>query len=61
MRSLASNFASLISVTCCYPLEVIKTRMQIQVKHSRFAHFVRLGSPWIKQSQFQVDYTNLRR
>lgn len=30
VRSISSNIASLISVTCCYPLEVIKTRMHIQ-------------------------------
>jgi hypothetical protein len=29
-RSLASNIASWTSVTVCFPLEVIKTRMQIQ-------------------------------
>ena len=31
VRSLSSNLASIISVTCCFPLEVLKTRMQIQV------------------------------
>lgn len=29
VRFLASNFAAVISVTCCFPLELIKTRMQI--------------------------------
>jgi uncharacterized membrane protein YczE len=32
VRSLSSNLASLISVTVCFPLEVVKTRMQIQVR-----------------------------
>ena len=27
VRFLASNFASVISVTACFPLEVLKTRM----------------------------------
>lgn len=35
VRILASNFASLISVTVCFPLEVIKTRMHIQVNAFR--------------------------
>ena len=30
VRSLSSNLASIIYVTCCFPLEVLKTRMQIQ-------------------------------
>lgn len=29
IRSLSSQSASLISVTVCFPLEVVKTRMQI--------------------------------
>ena len=29
VRFLSSNLASVISVTCCYPLEVMKTRIQI--------------------------------
>ena len=35
VRSLSSQTASLISVTVCFPLEVIKTRMQIQVSSLR--------------------------
>ena len=31
VRFISSNLASVISVTCCFPLEVLKTRMQIQV------------------------------
>ena len=29
VRFLASNMAAVISVTCCFPLELVKTRMQI--------------------------------
>ena len=29
-RTLAGNLASLTSVTTCFPLEVVKTRMQVQ-------------------------------
>lgn len=32
VRGLSSQMASLVSVTVCFPLEVIKTRMQIQVR-----------------------------
>lgn len=41
VRFLSSNIASVISVTACFPLEVLKTRMQIQViieKFSRLNH-----------------------
>ncbi len=34
VRFLASNMASVISVTTCFPLEVLKTRLQIQVRTS---------------------------
>ena len=32
VRFFSSNLASIISVTFCFPLEVMKTRMQIQVR-----------------------------
>ena len=31
VNSISGNLASMISVTLCFPLEVMKTRLQIQV------------------------------
>jgi hypothetical protein len=67
VRFLSSNFASVISVTCCFPLEVMKTRIQIQVSHiidgfNMIAEYILGSNAFIKvQRSITEAYFNRRR